>query len=119
MNSVKRLPLNKEQLSLIKHKHKLWDKYCETKSTEDHRKACRIRNKVKNMMNKAKRDYEMSISQKVKTDRKLKWKYIKSKTRLQTGIPELYMENNMERLTTNDKEKAETVSKFFSGVFVK
>ena len=54
INLVKRVPLSKDQLTLIKQKHKLWEKFCETKSQEDHRKACKVRNKVKNMMNKAK-----------------------------------------------------------------
>ena len=63
-------------------------------------------------MNKAKRDYEMSISQEVKTDPKLTWKYIKSKTKLRTGIPELYMDNNMKRLTKMIRRKQKHYQRF-------
>ena len=118
MSSVRRIPLSKEQVALIKLKHKLWDKYCETKSVDDHKKACKVRNKVKNMINKAKKDYEISISQKVKSDPKLTWQYIKSKTKLRVGIPELYVDRDKQKLTRNDKEKADTLSKFFSSVYV-
>ena len=119
INLVKRVPLSKDQLTLIKQKHKLWDKFCETKSQEDHRKACKVRNKVKNMMNKAKKDYELNISKKVKTDPKLTWQSIKSKTKMRTGIPELYTDKDRKILTKSDNEKAETLSKFFSSVYVK
>ena len=62
------------------------------------------------MIHKAKRECELNISLKVQTDPKLTWVYIKSQTNLRTGIPNLYMDNNKSKITTNDQEKAETLS---------
>ena len=106
MNSVRRVPLYKVQLSLIKLKHKLWDKYCKTKSVPYHIEACKIRNKVKNIIKKAKKDYELSICNKVKTDPKLTWQYIKSKTKLRSGIPELYTDKEKKTLTKKKQRKS-------------
>ena len=59
----------------------------------------------------------MNISRKLKTDLKITWQYIKSKTKLRTVIPEVYM-NTDKKLTETDSKKAETLSNIFASVYV-
>ena len=61
VSNTKRIPLDKTQVSLIKQKHKIWNKYYETKDKTIHKKACQLRNKVKNMMSKARKQFEKDI----------------------------------------------------------
>ena len=89
-----------------------------TRDKNDYRKACRVRNRVKNMINKARKKHEKFIAEKIKTDPKLTWNYIKSKTSMQVGIPNLYKDNSMSSITEYDKEKAEALSAFFKSVYV-
>ena len=69
-------------------------------------------------MTKAKKNHEKYLAKNIKTDPKLTWKYIKSKTKMKVGMPNLYTSNNKKKMTESDEEKAEVLSKFFNSVFV-
>ena len=89
------------------------------KNPQDRKEYNRIRNKVKNMIRKARREYEAEIATKAKTDPKVVWSYIKSKTRVVQGVPDLYINNTKgDKLTKNDSEKAQILSDFFASVYV-
>ena len=58
----------------------------------------------------------MKIVESIKTDKKKFYKYVRNKTKTQTGVGTvLDMKGN---LTTSDKETADSLNKAFQGVFV-
>ena len=80
---------------------------------------CTLRNQVKSLTRKAVKNKEREIAKDIKNNPKKCWKYTKSKTKTRTGISDLIMnnENGVETLTNSDKNKANTLSDFFSSVF--
>jgi DNA-binding NarL/FixJ family response regulator len=62
---------------------------------------------------------EIEIAKDIKNNPKKFWQYTKSKTKTRIGISDLIMnnENGVETLTNSDKDKANTLSDFFSSVF--
>ena len=50
-------------------------------NSQDRKEYCKIRNKVKSMIRKAQRGYEAEIASNAKSDPKVVWSYIQSKTR--------------------------------------
>ena len=80
-----------------------------------------MRNKVKKLTRKARKRYEQNIATKAKTDPKVIWNYIKSKSTTKSDIAELYedpADKKSVKISTNE-EKANILCKFFSSVFVK
>ncbi|CAG2252905.1 unnamed protein product [Mytilus edulis] len=74
----------------------------------------KVRNQVKTMTNKLKREHEKKLSTNAKKNPKAIWKYIKSKSKTRSGIGELLTDQNDEtsRKTDDDKEKAEILATF-------
>ena len=64
-------------------------------------------------------DYERQISQEAKSNPKRFWQYLRRILKTRTGIADLLKSpgDESETLTTNDQEKAEVLSGFFSSVF--
>ena len=55
----------------------------------------------------------MEIASQVKSNPKKFWAYVNFKTKMKSGIPDLlYTEEVVEKLTLDDREKAEELSKF-------
>ena len=112
------MPLSKTQRELLKKKNKLWKKQ-KSNNSQDRKEYNKIRNKVKSMIRKARREYEAEIASKAKSDPKVVWSYIKSKTRVVQGVPDLYINNTKgDDLTKIDSEKAQILSDFFASVYV-
>src|SRR5688572_4119332 len=65
---------------LIKIKHRLWTRFCETKSAEIERKFKLTRNAVKNDTRKAAQSGMQSVAKPCKENPKKFWKFVKSKT---------------------------------------
>ena len=74
------------------------------------------RNLVNSEVKKAKREKELMIAKKAKSDPKLLFKYISSKTKPKENIANLLNEQGI--LTTSDAEKCKVLNDFFSSVFV-
>lgn len=106
-------------LKTIRKKHRCWARYMETRDAERYREYCKLRNQVKTLTRKAVKSKEKEIASEIKENPKKFWSYVNSKTKTRTGISDLVMnnDNNTETLTSNDKEKADTLSAFFSSVF--
>ena len=72
-NKSKRIQLSKIQRVLLKMKNKLW----KNDNSQYRKKYDEIRNKVKSMIRKARREYEAEIASKAKLDPKVVWSYMK------------------------------------------
>ena len=74
------------------------------------------RNIATSVKRKSKQNYEMKIVEGIKTDKKQFYKYVRNKTKTQSGVGTvLDMKVN---LTTRDKETAVPLNKAFQSVFV-
>ncbi len=103
-------------LSKIRKKHRMWQRFIETKDGQKHIEYCKIRNKVKSLIRKEKRNYEENIAKTAKTNPKNFWQYVNSKTKTKDKIPDLDLPDPNSK-ATSDIEKAEALNSFFSSVF--
>jgi ribonucleases P/MRP protein subunit RPP40 len=101
----------------IKKRNKAWDEF---KTSPDYRKQDKykdLRNKVTNMIKKAKINFEEGIAGKVKDDPKAFYSYVRSKGRTKVGIGPLLDENNI--LVDDTKVISDILNKYFVSVFTK
>jgi hypothetical protein len=113
-------PLNQKILAKIRKKHRAWQRFMETREGEKYKEYCRIRNQVKSLTQKAKRDHEKDIANRSKENQKKFWQYVKSQTKTRPGVSDLKYtdpETNQNKTTESDREKAEVLVNFFSTVF--
>ena len=112
---------DKSVLAQIRKKNRAWNRYIETRQQDKYRSYCKIRNRVKKLTKESQINREKDIAQSVKENPKKFWNYTKSKTKIRPGISDLEFTdpNGVKRTTTDDLEKAEVLSNFFSSVFTK
>ena len=108
--------MNKISLCKVRKKHAAWKRYLETKSGEDYLKYTRARNQSRRETRKAQRDYESKLAKDVKNNNKPFWKYVHSKTKVKSKIPDLNVPGT-DRKTNSDEEKAEVLNDYFKEVF--
>ena len=85
---------------------------------QERQQYTRARNKVKNLLRKAKRNFEKGIAKQCKTNPKSFWSYTRSKLRTKSGIaPLLSNPENKDSLVFDDKDKADVVQNQFSSMF--
>ena len=108
------IPLDSEVTAEIRRKHRLWQRYYETKSVEKYEIYKQQRNKVTRLLENSQRHHEEDLSKEAKNNPKKLWKYIKSKLKTKTGISPLLKPDKT--LTTNEQEQAEVLSNFFASV---
>ncbi len=94
-----------------------WEAFREMKrkntSTTRERYA-KLRNQTKWEVRKAVRTYEKKIAEDSKNNPKAFYKYIKSKTKVRHGIPDLEMNNE---IASDDLQKANMLNNFYTSVF--
>ena len=119
-NNKRRSPfwMNKLALSKVRRKHGAWKRYLETKSGEDYLKYTRARNQARNATRKAQKEYESKIAKSTKTNPKAFYKYVHSKTKAKSKIPDIKVPNTG-NTTTSDEEKSEVFNEYFKEVFTK
>ncbi|XP_069103752.1 uncharacterized protein [Argopecten irradians] len=120
-NNKHNFPVDQDTLKLIKLKHSLSKQVVTSSDPEIRRQYCKIRHKVKAITRNLRKNYEQSLASKAKTDPKLIWKYINSKSKTKVEIGDLYVnpKDTNSRKATTAKEKADILAKFFQSVFVK
>ena len=113
------LPLDDKIVSMIKRKHRCWQRYMETRDEKKYHDYTRLRNQVKNLVRKAKVIMEKDIAKNIKSNPKKFWQYANSKRKIKMGIPNLKISQagGEIKMTKDDSEKAEVLAKFFSSVF--
>jgi hypothetical protein len=113
--------LDNKTLKKIKRKNRLWKNYVKTGDPKTHAEYCKTRNQVRRLTRQAQKQKEKLLAHEVKQNPKKFWKYVGTKTKYKTGIPNLNMEtvDHVQTKTTNDKEKADVLANFFSSVFTR
>ena len=109
--------MNKNTAEAIDKKRRAWTKLRHCNNTVNCEKYKFHRNQCTNSIRIAKHEYEKNICLNVKDKPKVFWSYIKSKSKTRDKICDLMQEDG--ELTSNNKEKAEVLNKFFSSVFTR
>ena len=100
------LKLDHKIIVKIKKKHKLWKKFIKHGEKDTYINHCRLRNVVRWQTRHDQKEIEKKIAASVKQQPKLFWSYVKSKTRIKSGICDLtYFEDNIALSATTDKRK--------------
>ena len=112
-------PFNKSLQTLIRKKHRSWNRWMETRDGKKHREYVTARNDVKREIRKMKQLEQDSIAAQCKHNPKIFWKFVKSKTKTNTKINELKWVDPSGNTTTatSDIDKANALEDFFSSVF--
>lgn len=120
-NNKHRFPVDQGTLEKIRKKHSLSKEASATKDPDVRKKYNKVRNQVKRMTRKLRKDFENNLAIKAKSDPKFIWKYIDSKTKSKVEIGDLYENpgDNKSTKATTDKEKSDILACFFQSVFVK
>ena len=120
-NKKFRVPLDKKTLAKKKRKYRLWKRFVETEDGQVHTEYRRCSNQLRNLTRKATKIFEKNLSKNVKTHPKKFWKYVNHKTSVKTSIPDLYTSEDEDpnNMATSDKEKANRLAEFFSGVMTR
>ena len=111
---------DRKTLALRKKKNRLWSKMRKDLATEEEElRYRRLRNKVKNLCEKAKRVLEKGIAKKAKTNPKSFWAYSQSKLRTRSSMPDLIKPGTEKNpvYAKTDAEKSEVLVEYFSSVF--
>ena len=104
-------------LEAVKHKRKRWLKYIYCKTDQNFNLYKAARNDVTAKIRTARFNYEKTLASKIKTDNKIFWNYVRTKTKTKTVVAKLEMPNG--KFTCNDQETANTLNDYFSTVFEK
>ena len=121
-NDEQPLGFNRDLATKIRKKRRRWQRYMETRNESDRREYVKIRNQVRQLSRKMKRQVEMNIAKEAKSNNKRFWKYVNKKTTVRQGIPDLQVPNSNAEdnsITTTDEEKAGVLSDYFASVFTR
>eukprot|EP00112_Aurelia_sp_Birch-Aquarium-sp1_P013836 Seg2955.3 transcript_id=Seg2955.3/GoldUCD/mRNA.D3Y31 product="putative RNA-directed DNA polymerase from transposon X-element" protein_id=Seg2955.3/GoldUCD/D3Y31 len=119
----KPLWMNSKCLTKIRQKHQAYKRYLNTKEGRDYMEYTKVRNQAKSrkvkkvVIRKVKKEFEQEIARNSKVNPKSFYKYVNSKSKTLSGIPNLMKEDGT--TTQNDQEKADELNTFFASVFTK
>jgi len=83
-------PIDREIETKIKLKKKLWKKFIKSKDIVEYNKYKDIRNEVRNNTRQLYTDKQNNIAEECKSNPKMFWNYINSKTKRHNKIGDLY-----------------------------
>ena len=107
--------MTREALTLRNRKTKLWRRFASSQDGGDHARFVRARNDLRTLTRKLRRNFEMQLTDKLRTNVKPFWQYVNSRLKTKSGIGDLKRSDGSTAST--DQEKAEVLSEFFSSVF--
>ena len=109
--------MNEETLKSLKRKRTKWKKFNYCRNPQNRELYAQARNEAKRKVKEAKRDYEKEVASKSKSNPKVFWKYIQSKTKVKDEIK--CIEDSEGDIHTDDTIKAELLNSYFTSVFTK
>ena len=83
----------KEALTKVKKKYHAWKRYTATKHYKDYEAYIKLRNEATKGVRSAKRQFERRLAKEIKENPKGFWNYVRSKTKVKSGISDLVKEN--------------------------
>ena len=107
--------MSKRILKCIKKRNRAWTEHKEAPSFHKLRKYREKRNKVNGDIKKSKRNFEEKLSEKIKTEPKAFYAYVRSKSKTKDRVGPLL--NNSGALTDDKKEMSDILNDYFSTVF--
>jgi hypothetical protein len=112
-------PYNSDLHQAIHRKHRLWNRWIETRTEKSHKQYKIARNKVRAETRKAKRSEQDEIAAACRTNPKKFWKYIRSKSKSSNSIGDLKWvdSNGVAHIAETDAQRADALEGFFSSVF--
>ncbi|XP_069139173.1 uncharacterized protein [Argopecten irradians] len=107
--------ISKTAKDAVRRKRKCWTKYLHCKSAHNFAEYKMARNRATQTLRHSKYYYEKDLADKIKTNPKLFWKYVRTKTNTATTIGNVTMPSG--ELTSTSEEIANTMNKYFASVF--
>jgi Reverse transcriptase (RNA-dependent DNA polymerase)/Endonuclease-reverse transcriptase len=107
--------LSKDLVKLVRKKKRAWKEYKISGTLESREKYISIEKDLKVKIRKAKRKQERELTKKDDRNGKKFTNYIKTKTKVRTGIGPLKKDDGSP--TADEKEMSEILNKFFTSVF--
>ena len=101
----------------MKKKHTKWQKNKHCKTTANYEVYKKTRNLVISELRKGKYLYEKDLAAKLKTDNKLFWVYVRSKSKTKSTVSKLM--NEEWKVSESNQETACILNKFFASVLKK
>ena len=109
--------MNEETLKSLKRKRTKWKKFKYCRTPQNRELYAQARSEAKRKVKEAKRDYEKEVANKSKSNPKVFWKFVQSKTKVRDEIK--CIEDNDGDIHTDDSTKAELLNSYFTSVFTK
>jgi len=112
-------PVNAGLRSMIRRKHRLWNRMRETENEEIKSKYKIQNNKVREASRIYEKRVQKEVSEQCKGNPKKIWRYVKSKTTTISKVPDLKSRDptGMEVMVSDDEKKADLLADQFSKVF--
>src|ERR1051325_4277589 len=99
----------------INIRNKAWERFERSPIYVTHSKYKSFRNKANKVIKKAKRNFEKKLADKIKTDPKSFYAYIKSKYKTKVSIGPLIKKKG--QIVTRNDEMSHILNEYFSSVF--
>jgi len=99
----------------IKKRNKAWQKYVDEPTYTNLGRYKALRNKTNKEISKKKREFESTLADRIKSNPKHFYAYVRSKTKTKDRIGPLM--NNTGTLTNDDKAMSEVLNEYFASVF--
>ena len=113
-----RVPINKDLKALINRKHRLWNRFNETKSDHYFMEFKKYRNLVRKQSRNVIKTVQTSIARSCKGNPKKFWQYVNSKSNCVSNIGNIkIVEDSNTKYVTDVFEKVEVFSNYFSSIY--
>ena len=107
--------MNEDTLRSLKRKRTRWKKFKYCRNPYNKEQYVQARSEANRKVKEAKRDYEKEVASKTKSNSKVFWKFIQTKTKVKDEIKCIQDEEG--DVHTDDATKAELLNSYFSSVF--